>query len=218
MPRTLLTFGDSNTHGAPPVVERGVTARYGRGVRWPTVTHAALGAEWDLVEEGLGGRTAQFEDPVMGPIMDARPALRIALQSHGPLDVMTLMLGTNDVKTRFGATAEGVTAGIAALLDVALGIEMQTRHGGFQVLLICPPPVLEQGPLRAEFFGARAKSLALPALYRALAETHGCGFLDAGEIIEVSPLDGIHYDEAAHATLGAAVAEKVRAMTDGPAR
>jgi hypothetical protein len=79
---------------------------------------------------------------------------------------------------------------------------MQTRHGGFHILLICPPSVLEQGPIAAEFFGARATSLALPPLYERLARARGCGFLDAGQVIEVSPVDGIHYDEAAHRKLG----------------
>jgi lysophospholipase L1-like esterase len=211
MPR-LLCFGDSNTHGSPPIEVRGEPyRRFDARTRWPGVL-AALLPGWEVAEEGLPGRTAQFPDPVMGAHMDGREGLKIALQSHGPLDAMTLMLGTNDVKTRFGATPEGVTAGIAALLDIAQGIEMQARHGGFRVLLICPPPVLEQGPIAAEFFGSRATSLALPPLYRRLAEARGCGFLDAGQVIEVSPVDGIHYDEAAHRKLGEAVAEAVRAL------
>lgn len=165
-----------------------------------------------MVEEGLPGRTAQFEDPIMGAHMDGRAGLRMALCSHGPIDVLTIMLGTNDVKTRFGATPAQVTAGIAALLDIAMGDEMQTRHGGFKVLLICPPPVLEQGPIRMEFIGGRAVSLALPPLYAALAAARGVGFFDAGTVVSVSPVDGIHYDAATHQVLGAAVAGAVAAL------
>ena len=205
----LMTFGDSNTHGTPPIIDRAEYRRFPKGVRWPTVTHAALGAGWELVEEGLPGRTAQFDDPVMGDHMNARPALRMALQSHGPIDVMTLMLGTNDVKTRFATTPEQVAAGVAGLLDVALSLEYQTRHGGFRILLICPPPVVETGPIRTEFWGGAARSQALAPLYRSLAASRDLGFLDAGEVISVSPVDGVHFDEAAHAALGAAVAEAV---------
>lgn len=205
----LLTFGDSNTHGTPPIVDRSRYERFGPGVRWPTVAHAALGAGWDLAEEGLPGRTAQFDDPVMGAHMNGRVGLRIALQTHGPVDVMTLMLGTNDAKARFSTTPDQIASGIAGLLDVATHDEYQTRHGGFKILLICPPPVLEQGPIRQEFFGARARSQALPPLYRALAANYGCGFLDAGEVISVSPVDGVHFDEDAHRKLGAAVAAEV---------
>lgn len=209
---TLLTFGDSNTHGTPPIVERGEYRRFGRGVRWPTVTHAALGADWELVEEGLPGRTAQYDDPVMGDIMNGRPALRMALQSHGPIDVMTLMLGTNDVKTRFATEPAQVVAGIAGLLDVAQSLEYQTRHGGFRILLICPPPVVEAGPIATEFWGGAERSRALAPLYADLAQSRGAGFLDAGKVIKVSPIDGVHFDEAAHAKLGAAVAQAVTAL------
>ncbi len=212
MTRTLLCFGDSNTHGSPPIVTRGLYERFDAATRWPRVAARALGPEWDLVEEGLPGRTAQFDDPVMGAHMNGQVGLRLALQSHGPIDVMTLMLGTNDIKTRFAPTPEKVTAGIAGLLDIALGDEMQTRHGGFRVLVICPPPVLEQGPIAGEFIGSRAVSLALPPLYEALAKARGCGFLDAGQVIEVSPQDGIHYAPEAHLTLGAAVAEAVSTL------
>lgn len=205
----LLAFGDSNTHGTPPLTDRGTYARFDARTRWPRVAQAALGPGWDLVEEGLPGRTAQFDDAVMDGIMNGQPALRQALQSHGPIDVLTVMLGTNDVKTRFGASAEAVMAGIAGLLDLALGQEMQARHGGFRLLLICPPPVLETGVLAGEFWGARVKSLALPSLLAALAAARGCGFLDAGRVIGVSPVDGVHFEPEAHRQLGVAVAEAV---------
>lgn len=208
----LLTFGDSNTHGTPPIIDRAEYRRFGAGVRWPTVTHAALGAGWELVEEGLPGRTAQYDDPVMGDIMNGRPALRMALQSHGPIDVMTLMLGTNDVKTRFATQPEQVVAGIAGLLDVAMSLEYQARHGGFRILLICPPPVVETGPIKTEFWGGAARSQALAPLYATLARSRGVGFLDAGQVIAVSPIDGVHFDEAAHAKLGRAVADAISAL------
>ena len=208
----LMTFGDSNTHGTPPILDRGEYRRFGKGVRWPTVTHAALGPDWELVEEGLPGRTAQYDDPVMGDIMNGRPALRMALQSHGPIDVMTLMLGTNDVKTRFASDPAQVVAGVAGLLDVAMSLDYQQRHGGFRILLICPPPVVETGTIKTEFWCGAARSQALAPLYADLARSRGVGFLDAGSVIEVSPIDGVHFDEAAHARLGAAVADAVTSL------
>lgn len=208
----LLTYGDSNTHGTPPIVDRREYARFGPGVRWPTVAQAELGAGWELAEEGLPGRTAQYDDPVMGAHMNGRVGLRIALQTHGPIDVMTLMLGTNDVKTRFAARPEDVVAGVAGLLDVAQSLEYQDRHGGFKILLICPPPVVEVGPIATEFWGGAARSQALPPLYEALARSRGVGFLDAGKVISVSLVDGVHYDEAAHAALGKAVASAIRTL------
>lgn len=212
MPRTLLCFGDSNTHGTPPKTPQGDDPRYDTLTRWPRVALAALGQGWDLVEEGLPGRTAQFEDPVMGSFMDGRAGLRIALNSHAPIDVLTLMLGTNDVKTRFGATAAMVTAGIAGLLDIALDEEVQAKHGGFKILLMCPPPVKEQFSQSGEFYGGSNVSLGLSPLYAALADARGIGFLDAGEVLEVSEMDGVHYEPDGHAALGKAVATAVSAL------
>lgn len=208
----LLCFGDSNTYGTLPMAQEGAHHRYAPDVRWTGIARAALGPDWHLVEEGLPGRTAQFADPVMDGLMDGMPALRMALQSHGPLDVLTIMLGTNDVKTRFGASAETVMGGVAALLDLALGTEMQMRHDGFKVLLICPPPVLETGILKPQFWGAATKSAALSSLYSALAQSRGVGCLDAGPLISTSPIDGVHLTAAAHETLGQAVAAAVRML------
>ncbi|MFO7804621.1 MAG: GDSL-type esterase/lipase family protein [Paracoccaceae bacterium] len=211
---TLLAFGDSNTHGTPPLTQRGVALRYGPDVRWPSVTGAALGPDWTVVEEGLPGRTAQCDDPVMGAFMNGQVGLRIALQSHGPIDVLSIMLGTNDAKTRFAPTPQRVTAGMAGLLDIALSDEMQSRHGGFAILLICPPAVVETGILAGEFMGAARLFRDLPASYAALAKGRGVGFLDAGRIIAVSGTDGVHFEPDAHIALGQAVAGAVRSLVD----
>lgn len=204
----MMCFGDSNTHGTPPMQEQGEYHRFDAATRWPPLAARALG--WELVEEGLPGRTAQWGDAVMGPIMNGIDGLKIALQSHGPIDWLVIMLGTNDSKARFGASPELITGGIAALLDIAQSPEMQTRHGGFRILLLCPPPVLEGvGPIADQFYGATRRSLELPLLYKALAEARGVTFLDAGQVIAVSPQDGVHFDATAHAALAAAVADRL---------
>ena len=206
----VMCFGDSNTHGTPPIVDLAVYGRFGPGVRWPSRVGQALGCE--VIEEGLPGRTAMFDDPIMGAHMNGQAGLKMALESHGPLDVLVLMLGTNDVKTRFTATPQAVLGGIASLLDIAQHRVMQDRHGGFRILLICPAPVVEVGPIKDEFWGGAERSQALPPLYQALAAARGIDYLDAGQVIAVSPLDGVHFDEAAHAKLADAVTAKLRGM------
>ena len=206
----VMCFGDSNTHGTPPIVDLVRYERYGIGLRWPSIVQAALGC--DVIEEGLPGRTAQFDDPIMGAHMNGRVGLKIALESHGPLDVLVLMLGTNDVKARFTSTPEAVVGGIASLLDIAQHRVMQERHGGFKVLLVCPTPVVEVGPIKDEFWGGAARSMALGPIYAALAQARGVEFLDAGLVIKVSPLDGVHFDQGEHAKLAEAVTAKLRGM------
>ena len=56
--------------------------------------------------------------------------------------------------------------------------------------------------------GAR-KSRQLAAYLETIAERHGAGFLDAGAVAEVDPVDGIHLDEVAHRKMGSAVADAV---------
>lgn len=211
MPRTLLCFGDSNTHGSPPMAETDAPYhRYDTQTRWPAVAAAALAPDWTVIEEGLPGRTAQYDDPVMGAHMNGQVGLRIALSSHGPLDLLAIMLGTNDCKTRFGGSARAIVAGIAGLVDMARNIDVQQRHGGFGILLICPAPVQETGRHAGEFHGAAALGRDLPSLCGAMARARGCAFLDAGQHVEVSPVDGVHLSAEAQRTLGHAVAAAVR--------
>jgi lysophospholipase L1-like esterase len=208
----IMAYGDSNIHGTPPITTRGVYARYDAGTRWPCRMAKILGQGWELVEEGLPGRTTCFDDPMMGDHMNGVIGLRIALNSHGPLDYMVLMLGTNDVKARFGASAVRIVAGIAGLVDMAFGPEMVGRHPGLKILLVAPPPVQELGPLAGEFLGAAAKGRALAPLLAGYAAARGLGFLDASSVLETSPTDGIHFEPEGHAALATAVAAAIIAL------
>lgn len=209
--RTLLCFGDSNTHGTCPMRHRDDARRLGRGERWPGVLQAALGAGWHVIEDGLPGRTIGRDDPVEGADRNALRTLPASLQAHRPLDVVVFMLGTNDLKARFGASAQQVAEGAHALIDTVIG---HTLPGAAppRILLVCPPPIEEHGVLADMFRGGAAKARGLAAAMRAVAALRGVACLDAGEHIAVSAEEGIHLDGAAHARLGAVVADTVRAL------
>jgi lysophospholipase L1-like esterase len=210
---TILTYGDSNTYGTPPMMERGGPhERFGPTVRWPGVMATSLGQDWTVIEDGLPGRTTRFSDPVMGAHMNGEIGLRIALCSQGPIDLLTIMLGTNDSKLMFGQDARGITAGIAGLLAIATEAEMQDRHGGFKILIICPPTVIVTGCIADVFYQGDEVSEQLAAQYSGLAAHWGVGFMNAGDHIAVSDVDGVHFDESQHDILGRAVAAKVRTM------
>lgn len=213
-PPAILTYGDSNTFGTPPIEKRGEQRRFDAGTRWPQVMAAALG-QVSLAEEGLPGRTTCHDDPVMGAFMNGWTGLHIALRCHGPLDVLTIMLGTNDFKTRFAPSAARIRAGVAGLLDIALAEDMRARHPAMQVLVIAPPPVRETGPIKGEFTGAEAIAPELAPALAALAPARGVHFLDAGAHIVVSARDGIHFEPEAHRILGAAVADTLRGILPG---
>ena len=98
--RTVLCYGDSNTWGCEP----GTGARYPRDVRWPGRLQAALGDAWHVVEEGLGGRTATLDSPIM-PGKNGLEYLIPCLASHAPLDAVVIFLGTNDMADRYSLSA-----------------------------------------------------------------------------------------------------------------
>jgi len=211
MSKTILAFGDSNTFGSPPMKSRTSNEpRFAKGTRWPSVVAATTG--WDVIEAGLPGRTAtSLPDPIMGAHMNGPLGLRIALNSCGPIDAMVLMLGTNDQKTHFSLTPEGITGAIAGLLAIAKSSEIQDKHDGFEILLVCPPAVKEIGVLKEEFFGAEAKSTALPDLYAKLADNWDIDYLNANSVIACSDIEGVHIEAENHKVLGQAIAAGLQA-------
>ena len=209
---TLLTFGDSNTHGTRPILAEGDYGRFDAKARWPCVAKEALGDKWLLIEEGLPGRTTCFEDPIMGSFMNGWMGLKIALSTHGPIDLLTIMLGTNDCKALFGNSARDILGGISGLLAIAQNAELQSRHGGYKTVLIAPPPIVVTGIFSTSFYGADRLSEQLSDLYSEIATLWGIEFFDAGDVIATSPVDGVHFEKEAHQTLGTALAKKIRTI------
>jgi lysophospholipase L1-like esterase len=207
--RTLLTFGDSNTHGTRPIIVQGEFHRLDEKTRWPCVTKEALGDKWILIEEGLPGRTTCFDDPIMGSFMNGWVGLKIALASHGPIDLLTIMLGTNDCKAHFGNSARNILGGVSGLLAIAQDADLQRRHGGYKTLLISPPPIVVTGELSNIFYGADLLSKQLCGLYSELANHRGVEFFDAGKVIATSSVDGVHFEDEGHQTLGKELAKKI---------
>jgi len=208
MVRSVLCYGDSNTFGTATVDRP--DGRYGPDERWPGVLRNALGAGWLVIEEGLGGRTTVSDDPVEGADKNGRAYLYPCLRSHRPLDVVAIMLGTNDLKHRFGKTAWDIAEGVGVLVTLVKTSGAGHNEGVPEILVISPPPMLRELPLHAELFrGGYEKSLELAGYYKALAERLGVRFFDAGSVMTSSKIDGFHLDPEAHAALGKAVATEV---------
>ncbi len=209
--KTVLAFGDSNTFGSATVPR--LDDRYGADERWPGVMQQELGADWRVIEEGLPGRTTVHDDPIEGAYMNGKTYLMPALRSHRPLDVVAIMLGSNDLKARFALPPADIAAGVGELVKVVKQAEAGRDGGVPKILVICPPPMLshcgEAVHIERMFVGGYEKSLQLGALYAAVAATHGAAFLDAGTVITSSEADGLHFDPDAHAALGKAVAAAV---------
>ena len=208
--RVVLAYGDSNTHGTMPMANLEAMGRFGPADRWPGVCAAALGAGWRVVEEGLPGRTTVHPDPIEGVYKNGLALLPGILESHRPLDAVVIMLGTNDLQQRFSVPPVDIGESVSQLVHYVRHSYTGPGEGQPKILLVAPPPALEVGCFEEMFAGAAAKSARFGRTYADVARRHGCGFLDAGDVIVSSPLDGIHFDAAEHAKLGAAIAVAVR--------
>jgi lysophospholipase L1-like esterase len=208
MTRTILCYGDSNTHGTMPMPDLGSMGRYVRQTRWPGQL-AALLPDWQVIEEGLPGRTTVHDDPIEGAHRNGLTVLPAILESHRPIDVVILMLGTNDLKQRFSVNALDIALSLEKLVLAIRGSGCGPDGAAPGVILVAPPPILEVQDLGVMFAGGQAKSHDLGPRLAALARALEVPFVDAGALIGVSEIDGIHYDEPAMAALAQAFAQAV---------
>ena len=209
--KEILCYGDSNTWGQRPGMEM---RRWPSGIRWPSVMAGELERGYRIIEEGLCGRTSVFPDPLepAGINRNGLATIGTILDSHKPLDLVILALGTNDLKARFSLPPQDIAAGVE-LLVWAAGNPRFGREDAFRppaVLIVCPPEVLEIpaafGPM---FRGAAKTSKALRPCFRQMAARNKTAIIFANDILQSDPLDGIHWSAESHAALGRAAAKRV---------
>lgn len=212
--KTILCFGDSNVRGVIPEIitdKTILTKRYTKKKRWTGILQEKLGEEYEIIEEGMGGRTTIFDEIIPGrPYRNGLTQLPVCLESHYPIDIVILMLGTNDVKTQFNTTAEQITQGMFQLIKTIQNSNKGPELKAPKILIICPPPIIKIPNLYPLFDNfSITKSEQLADHYQSLAEKNNCDFLDAGTIIHSSQIDGFHLDEDQCFIFGKAIAEKV---------
>jgi lysophospholipase L1-like esterase len=201
----VLCFGDSNTWGWKP----GTKERYPREKRWPGVLQNTLRKGYHIIEEGQNGRTTVWDDPVEGH-KNGKEYLIPCLETHKPLDLIIIMVGTNDLKHRFSLTAYDIAQGAGVLVDIVNKSDAGRMGKPPRVLLMAPPRLGKLGEYAELFTGGTEKSRRLLIHFRSVAEEFGCDFFDTSTVIRSSDIDGIHLEEEAHQALGKAVAKIVR--------
>ncbi len=208
----IVAFGDSNTWGS----DAATGARLPRPQRWPSVLQNELGPDFEVIAEGLRGRTTVHDDPIE-PYRSGADSLPPCLMSHAPVDLVILALGCNDLKKRFSVSAFDIAEGAARLIFLARAYGEGPDGGAPKILLVAPPPLRKLTAYAEMFEGGVEKSRLLGERFREIARQKGVAFLDAGAVIRCSDLDGIHYEADQHALLGRAVAGAVRKALVAPA-
>jgi lysophospholipase L1-like esterase len=203
--KTVLCFGDSNTWGYVPGSDG---ERFPPEIRWPRRLARSLGEEWDVIAEGLNGRTATVDSPVA----DGRNGLTYllpCLQSHMPLDVVVIYLGTNDAGDRYSLPAETVAGAVGRLVKVVRTSEAGPGYSAPKVLVVCPPPFGQLDP-EGSFANAGVKSRQLGRWFAEVCQALDCELVDLNGIAAYSDLDGIHLDADGQAAVAYAVEARLR--------
>jgi lysophospholipase L1-like esterase len=208
--KTILCYGDSLTWGYSAEGPR----RHALEDRWPSVLQAGLDPEINVIAEGLNGRTTAFDDHTAEADRNGARVLPTLLSSHSALDLVIILLGTNDMKPFICGRAFGSKQGVERLVEIVRGAAYPLGAAAPQVLIASPPPLVEtdDDEFAAMFEGGIAESQKLAPLYRQLADQYGCGFFDAGAVAKTTPLDGVHLDAVNTRAIGTALAPLVRDM------
>ncbi len=199
--KRALCFGDSNTWGWTP----GTGERYPADSRWPDILDALLGDSVTVFADGVPRRTNAVDDPVDG-VRCGVSMLIGSLRRHAPLDLVIIMLGTNDLKGRFELTAESIAEGVGKLIPIV------RAESGAAVLIVAPPPlgpVAAENPLFAETVGM---SHHLATAIERVAAEGGCAFVNAGDVVQSSPRDGVHWEPGAHRAFAEFLASRIPPM------
>lgn len=208
--KTVLAFGDSLTWG----YDATTLARHQREHRWPVTLSETLGGRVDVVAEGLNGRTTAFDDHLGEAERNGARLLPTLLTTHKPLDLVIILLGTNDLKPAVAGQAIASKQGMAKLVGLVRRHDWSLEAGMPEILIVAPPPFCETAnpDFAAMFAGKIEESRMLGSMYGDLADELECGFFDASTVAKTTPLDGIHLDADNTSAIGKALAPVVSLM------
>ena len=206
--KTVLVYGDSLTWGSIP----GETGRHPRDVRWPSVMANKLGQDVEVITDGLRGRLTAYDEYLSDSNRNGSKTLATALYAHAPLDLVILMLGTNDMQPHVAGTAIGAMQGIRRLVTIIqkhmAGPDMPVP----EILIVSPPGLCQtDDEFYTDFFAGRIEEISkLGRYFQEVATEKNCKFFDAATVCRPSPIDGVHLDAENTIKLGEALASTVQ--------
>jgi len=191
--KSVLCFGDSLTWGS----NADTGGRHALEDRWPEVLRRGLGAGVEVISDGLRGRTTAYDEHLADCDRNGARILPTVLYTHAPLDLVIIMLGSNDLKPHIAGTALAAMQGMRRCAEIVRINAM--RDGSSEppdVLIVSPPPLCETADpeFSAMFAGGVEQAQMLASFYADLADEQGCDFFDAGTVAKTTPIDGVHID------------------------
>lgn len=208
----ILCYGDSNTYGQKP----DKTGRYEANVRWTGVLQELLGSSYYIVEEGLGSCTTDLNYD-RKPGRNGKTYLAPCLHSHDPIDVITIMLGTNDLKIEYRRSAEDIADALGGLIDDVHEYGETKTGDKPKIILINPIEINDQAPRFAEFYTgyydaeSMEESKKLSDAIKKIADEKGVLFLDAATVSRPGE-DGIHFDVESEQSLAELIANTLKEL------
>jgi len=204
----ILVYSDSLSWGIIPTTRK----RLAFEQRWPGVMEMSLcssGKKVRVIEDCLNGRRTVWDDPFK-PGRNGLVGLAQRIEIHSPLELVVLMLGTNDFQSMHEHNAWQSSQGILALVSAIRTAPIEPGMPVPKILVVTPPAIqTPKGPIAPKFEGGERKCIGLAAAYRKACEEVGCDFFDAGSIINSSNIDGVHLDLEQHLVLGNALSQVV---------
>ena len=207
----IFVYGDSMSWGIVP----GSRRRLPFESRWPGVLEGDLrraGRNVRVAEDCLNGRRTVWEDPFKAG-RNGRLGVEHRIEAQSPLDLVILMLGTNDFQAAHQNLAWHSSQGLASIVGAIRTAPIEPGMPVPPILIVSPPPVSVPSGLMAEkFHGAAERGRGAAEAFKRVADELGCAFFDGGTVCRTSPVDGVHLDEGDHRALGMALAPVVGAL------
>lgn len=202
--KTILCYGDSLTWG----YSAETLSRHAYEDRWPSVLEASLGDGFRVIAEGLNGRTTAFDDWLAGEDRNGARILPTILGTHTPIDLIIIMLGSNDMKPWVHGSAVTAAQGMQRLVQIVRGHPYYFDAPEPKVALVSPPHVSRTDNVEASgvLAGGNEASRKLAQAYKVVADDLGCGFFDTATVAKTTPLDGVHLDAENTRAIGKALA------------
>ena len=208
--KNILCFGDSNTWGYDPATQ----TRFSKDIRWTGVLQQLLGSKYNVIEEGLNGRTTNVnekQDHGLGyfrPFRSAMDLLSVLIETNSPLDLIIVMLGTNDLKTNFNQSSEMIAKNMRLVCESIIDNDyFQSKS----IILVSPTHINEESPnLLDSFVGTTQASQSFSNSYRKISDDLDLYFLDASESVKTNKIDGLHWDTMQHSDFANSLFNKIK--------